>query len=245
MMLSWSLGGYPSPNLDVANRFSADPAAEKEAVLDAVAHERYGTAAPHARAAWTAFSDAFREYPYTNEGLYVSPNSYGPSNLLYATPTRYSATMLGYPYDQVHAWRGIYPAEVFAQQLEKVSAGWRRGLAELEKAVAGTAPQLKADADAELRFARVSELHFRSVANQTRFVVARDALIAGAPDRAPHVETIRRVVADEMAAATELFALARDDSRVGYEASNQYYYLPQDLVEKVVNCRHVLDQYPQ
>lgn len=251
MMLSWSLGGYPSPNLDVAQRFSADPGAKIDAVLDAVARERFGPAgAPPARAAWTRFSEAFRQYPYTNEGLYLSPNNYGPSNLLYATPTGYSATMIGFPYDQVDAWRGIYPAEVFAAQLEKVSAGWRPGLAELERAVASAPAERKAEAEAELRFARVTELHFRSVANQTRFVVARDALLAagdrsGVANRAPHVETVRRVVADEIGIARELFALARDDSRIGYEASNHYYYLPQDLVEKFLNCRHVLDGYPQ
>src|SRR5687767_15363713 len=56
MMLSWSLGGYPSPNLDVANRFSAEPNAKIDAVLDAVARERFGAeGAPHARAAWTRF----------------------------------------------------------------------------------------------------------------------------------------------------------------------------------------------
>jgi len=32
------------------------------------------------------------------------------------------------------------------------------------------------------------------------------------------------------------------DSRIGFEASNQYFYLPLDLVEKVVNCQYVLDQ---
>jgi hypothetical protein len=248
LMLSWSLGGYPSPNLDVANRFSADPSADKDAVLDAVARDRYGAAgAAHARAAWARFSDAFREYPYTNEGLYVSPNSYGPSNLLYPTPTGYSATMLGFPYDQVHAWRGTYPADVFAAQMEKVSSMWRPGLPELERAVASAPAERKADAEAELRFARVTELHFRSVANQTRFVVARDALAAAAADddpaRARQADTLRRVVADEMKLARALFTLAREDSRVGYEASNHYYYLPQDLVEKFVNCRHVLDRY--
>jgi hypothetical protein len=26
-----------------------------------------------------------------------------------------------------------------------------------------------------------------------------------------------------------------------FEASDHYYYLPLDLMEKVVNCRHILD----
>jgi hypothetical protein len=43
-----------------------------------------------------------------------------------------------------------------------------------------------------------------------------------------------------MALARELFTLSRLDSRIGFEASNQYCYLPLDLVEKVVNCQWIL-----
>ena len=35
----------------------------------------------------------------------------------------------------------------------------------------------------------------------------------------------------------------RLDSRIGFEASNQYYYVPLDLVEKVLNCRDLLDRW--
>ena len=37
--------------------------------------------------------------------------------------------------------------------------------------------------------------------------------------------------------------LAKEDSRIGFEASNQYHYLPLDLVEKVVNCEYVLKHW--
>ena len=64
MMLSWSLGGYPSPNLEIAARFRVQPTPGVNEVLDAVAVERYGLeGAPLARKAWTAFSTAFQQYP--------------------------------------------------------------------------------------------------------------------------------------------------------------------------------------
>jgi hypothetical protein len=221
MMLSWSLGGYPSPNLDVASLIASGKS--REAALDAVARARYGdTGAPHARRAWKLFSDAFREYPYDGGVIYTCPVQFGPSNLLYATPTGYAATMIGFPYDDLARWRGPYPAEVFAAQFEKVSRGWAAGLAELE--AAGHAE--------DVRLARAAGLHFRSVANQARFVLARDAKNRAA---------VSRVALDEMSAARELFPLARADSRVGFEPSNHYYYLPQDLVEKVINCKFILD----
>jgi hypothetical protein len=32
------------------------------------------------------------------------------------------------------------------------------------------------------------------------------------------------------------------DSRIGFEASNHYFYVPLDLVEKVVNCRWLMER---
>ena len=39
--------------------------------------------------------------------------------------------------------------------------------------------------------------------------------------------------------ARALYDLTLDDSRIGFESSNQYYYRPLDLVEKVVNCESI------
>jgi len=36
--------------------------------------------------------------------------------------------------------------------------------------------------------------------------------------------------------------LVKADSRIGYESSNHYFYIPQDLLEKVVCCRYVLSE---
>jgi hypothetical protein len=238
MMLSWSLGGYPSINLEVAQRLSG-AGASKDAVLDAIARECYGPAgAAHARAAWKHFSDAFREYPYDGGVVYNCPAQYGPSNLLYPKRTGYGATMIGFPYDDLDAWRGPYPADVFAAQFEKVANGWETASAELTTAAEAAPPEMRGAALEDVALARAAGLHFRSVANQARFVMARDARPA---DRAG----MARAAEDEIAAAKELFALTRRDSRIGFEASNQYYYVPQDLIEKVINCQHILDGLQQ
>jgi hypothetical protein len=36
-----------------------------------------------------------------------------------------------------------------------------------------------------------------------------------------------------------LYDLTLDDSRIGFESSNQYYCMPLDLVERVVNCESI------
>ena len=196
-----------------------------------------GRRAPFARKAWTAMSRAFTEYPHNYCVLYTSPVHTGPSNLLYATPTGYKATMVGIPYDDLTSWRGPFPAETLVAQFEKIAAGWQRGLVDLHSAVELSPADRRAANETEWRLARAAQLHFQSVANQARFIMLRDRLAdarhpLAAADRRRQIQEMRRLVTSEMALARELFTLARRDSRIGFEASNHYFYLPLDLVRR-------------
>ena len=242
MMLSWSLGGYPSLNLELAQQFAARPAPEASAALNVVAERNFGPrAAPLVRQAWTKFSCAFQEYPYDGAVLYNAPQQMGPANLLYGQPTGYSATMVGIPYDDLNGWRGPYPPHVFAEQFQKVADGWAEGLADLEAAQTLVPTDLRAAAIADLRVAQAAQLHFGSVANQTRFIMARDALVA-AQNRAD-ADILRgeliAILDREIELARRMFELSSTDSRLGYEAANHYFYVPLDLVEKVVSCDYL------
>jgi hypothetical protein len=249
MMLSWSLGGYPSPNLEIAARFYAKPTPGVGQVLDTLAVERYGPeGAPLARKAWTAFSTAFRQYPFDWTVIYYCPVQVGPANLLYGEKTGYKATMTGIPYDDLTAWRGPYPVDVFVTQFDKVAAGWFSGIADLKLAVAKAPPDRRAEAKAELRLAEAAHAKFQSVVNQARFVVARDALADSSGKLSPQEqhrlrEEIKRHLESEIALAHRLFTLTSEDSRIGFEAANQYFYVPLDLAEKVLDCRWLLEQY--
>lgn len=251
MLIGWTMGGYPSPNFRLAELLSRTPAPTAEAALDALALERFGPeGAPHARRAWTLMSDAFREYPFHISVVYTSPVQWGPANPMYPAKTGYRATMWGIPYDDLDGWRGPYPPEVFAAQFDKVAAGWQPGLAALREAVDRTPSDRRDPALADLRLARAAGLHFQAVANQARYVTARDALVD--TDNAPPPERrrellaeVRRCLESERALARELFTLTREDSRIGFEPSCQYFYLPLDLVEKAINCRWLLDQFPE
>ncbi|MCP4786419.1 MAG: hypothetical protein GY903_16045 [Fuerstiella sp.] len=248
-MLSWTLGGYPSPNLLVSQYFSSQPGATRETVLTRIAQERYGNAAaPDARRAWTAFSDAFRNFPYSGAAMYRAPQQIGPANLLYARPTSYASTMVCFPYDHLAGWRGPYPAAVFAEQFEKITQGWAEGIRHLEKVLANSTDRQRDSAESDLSVARAVYLHFASVANQVRFVMARDAMSQ------PNVreeqkrqlrKQLQQVVDGEISLARELFFVASQDSRIGYEASNHYFYVPLDLVEKVINCEFLRDQFEE
>ncbi|HQK77065.1 MAG TPA: hypothetical protein PKZ25_12785, partial [Candidatus Hydrogenedentes bacterium] len=120
------------------------------------------------------------------------------------------------------------------------------GITELEAALQKTPEPLRAEAGGDLRLARAAAIHFQSVANQARFVMARDALAGSGEALAPeqrdrHLTELRRALESEIDLARQLFTLTREDSRIGFEPSCQYFYLPLDLVEKVINCRWLLD----
>jgi hypothetical protein len=247
MLIGWTMGGYPSPNFQLAQQLSRTPTPTVDTVLDALARERFGPeGAPHARKAWTLMSDAYRQYPFHISVVYTSPVQCGPANVLYPTKTGYRATMWGIPYDDLDRWRGPYPPEVFAAQFEKIVAGWEAGLAELQAAVDQAPPERRHEAQGDLRLARAAAIHFQSVANQTWFILARDALAPPGNTLSPEQrqrwrEEIKRCLESEIVLARQLFTLVREDSRIGFEATCQYFYLPLDLVEKVVNCRWLLE----
>jgi hypothetical protein len=219
IMLGWTLGGHPSPNIEAITEINSG------GTLDTLANKRHGKKNAAAAATfWRECSAAFREFPYHIGCVYSAPLQMGPANPLWPAPTGYAACMVGIPYDDLKAWRAIYPAAVFAAQLEKVAAGFEAAMAKLRAAVAAPPPALAE----ELLFAEAAGIHFASVANQSRAVVARDA-----KDRA----ALRAVCEAEAKLAVRLHALQSRDSRIGFEASNQYYYTPHDLVEKVINCQ--------
>jgi hypothetical protein len=265
LMLGWTLGGYPSPNLEVVaevmrpttndQRPTTDgPGARSQepgAALLSVARRRFGDgAAPAVVEAWQAFSAAFSQFPYHGGVVYQAPLQLGPANLLWEEPTGYRATMVGFPYDDLDAWRSIYPPEVFAAQLDAVADGFERGIEGLERAL-NTAPTTNPGAldrnaiDSEIAVARVVAIHYRSVANQVRFVLARRALAAAtsAEDAGPQLDTLEQLLLAEHGLAGELYAIQSGDSRIGFEASNQYYYVPLDLIEKMLNCRDLLTRW--
>ena len=245
-LISWSLGGYPSPNLEIPQLFDRHPVPTKDQVLDQLALERYGEqGAPFARKAWTMMSNAYREYPYSGSVVYFSPVQIGPANLFRFTPTGFRATMTGLPYDDLKTWRSIYPDDVFIQQFEKIATGFAEAIPVLVKAVSYAENDKLAGVKAELRYAKVVRIHFASVANQSRFVLLRDEYLS--PDISPEKKTklisqMTSLLKNEIALTKELYDLTLEDSRIGFEPSNQYFYVPNDLLEKIVSCKQILNQ---
>jgi hypothetical protein len=248
LMLGWTLGGYPSPNLETVSEALASGSPAE--AMQRVAERRFGKAlAPSVVAAWREFSAAFSEFPYDGGVVYSAPQQYGPANLLWAAPTGYRATMVGFPYDDLDTWRAIYPPEVFIGQLKKVADGFDQAVARLKNAASEQTAKLtrseRQSLEGELSVAEAAAIHFRSTANQARFVVARRALLAArsGEETARPVAALEQILEEEIALARRLHAIQMRDSRIGFEASNHYFYVSVDLAEKVLNCRDLLDRW--
>ncbi len=173
----------------------------------------------------------------------------GPANPLWGEPTGYRSTMVGFPYDDLDVWRAVYPPEVFISQVEKVATGFEQAHAKLAAAYHTSRSQLTAEqrttALQELSVGEAAAIHFRSTANQARFVVARRRLKeAKSPASVQSAcAELERLLRAEMGLARRLHAIQSRDSRIGFEASNQYYYVPVDLAEKVINCQDLLTRW--
>ncbi len=246
LMTGWTLGGYPgSPNLEVVSVVGSDPDISVRDAMTKVAQRRYGVAASDMVEAWYGFSKAYREFPYHIGVVYNAPVHSGPANLLWDKPTGYASTMVGIGYDDLKSWRAIYPEEVFISQLYKVADGFDSSLKTL-RSKAGNKKlkqEEKAEFEKEARIAEAVAVLYRSVANQSDFIRHRDLLSKGGTDKASAKGRLKEILLSEIKLARRLYELQSVDSRIGFEASNHYFYVPDDLKEKVLNCRYLLENW--
>jgi hypothetical protein len=233
---SWTVGGYPSANLEVVKQLYFAPGRSSAEIMKEVAERRYGAeAAPLILEAWAGFSRAFELYPYS-VAIYIVPTQHGPANLLRATPTGVKASMILFPQDDYKSWAGEYPPEVVQREFGRMAAKWAEALPTFRRAVSLVPEWKRRRAVEDLAIAETCHIHFSSTANQVEFYLLRDQ-----PRTAESVARMREIVKDEIELAQRLYGLARRHSVIAYEASNHYYYRPADLIEKILNCRYLLD----
>ena len=219
LMLSWTLGGAPAPNIKIASQYFFDD----ETQIDMLS-VLYGEQAETVKKAADLLSDAFTEYPFNIDVIYFGPHFTGAVNLLYKEKTGIEATMTGYPYDDLDKWRAIYPRDVFENQFRLLSQKWKDGLDAMES-MRGT----------ELyRVAETCYDIFRSCYNQIRYVQLQE--------EGKYAEMLP-ILREEEKLVLNMYEHALADAKLGYEASNHYVYTPQMCLEKVLNCRKLIREF--
>ena len=217
LMLSWTLGGFPSRNImHVAKYFYEN--CDESALNESETVKR----------ATECFSEAFRDFPFNITVLYQGPQNAGPSTLLFLNPTGYRSTMTCYAYDDINNWCNIYPRDIFDAQLSKLCSKWEKGLALLEK----ERNEKKNGEYSELDImACAAYCLFRSSLNLFRFYIAREA-----DDK----DAMIREAQNEIASASEMLKMMNLNPAVGFEAANHYYFSKGCLCEKILNCHDVI-----
>ena len=209
IMLSWTLGGYPSLCLAHAAKYFYEECDLPEQ-------------SENEKRACELLCDALYEFPSELHVQYYGPQNGGPSNPLYLEPTGYRATMTGFAYDDLNAWRRDYPLDVFKGQLEKICIGTEKAL-EL----------IKDEPENETSIMMKATYYtFKACLNQTNFIIARDA-----NDKDGMINAAK---SEEMMARCML-ELMNKDASIGFEAANHYYYSKGQLAEKILNCKNIID----
>lgn len=208
LLLSWTLGGYPCRNIAAAAKYFYEKCS-------------YIGESPAIEAAQRAFSEAFREFPFKMEVLYLGVHNAGPSNLLFSAPTGYTATMTCFAYDDLKTWRNAYSEDAFEEQFALLCEKWEAGLR-----------MLRPDDECEIAvMARAAYCLFKSSLNQIRFIRARDS--------GRYSEAVK-AARDELEISEAMLSLMNKNAAIGYEAANHYYFSKGQLAEKVLNCKYMI-----
>ncbi len=217
LLLSWTLGGYPSPNIRLISDmfFEEEGVGEKKDML----YTMYGKDAETIRTATDLFSRAFQEYPFCQQTVYRGPANGGAANLLYGMPTGFEATMTGFTYDDLTMWRGIYPEDIFENQFRLACEKWAEGLHVLESV---ENDELKVMAES-------TYIQLKAAHNQIGFIRARNQ---------GDNEKMLSLIQEEQKLAARLHEIMQQYPTVGFEAANHYYYTQGMLKEKAVNCAY-------
>lgn len=227
LMLSWTLGGYPSPALQLINEMSRYKPRElpdfplmvkklfpdyDEVLLSDV---------------FTEFSEAFDNFPFSLGVAYRAPQQCAPANLLYKENPHIKATMVCYPYNDLDSWRDIFPIEVFTLQLEKMLSGWENGMEKFQAIPYESNKTMQLTYDCAEGF----YLHIRSMLNQVKFLSEKNDRI----ERVQHLD-------DEYDVVMQMLSLMRRNPLIGYESSNHYFYTQSNLLEKILNLNYLKQQ---
>jgi len=270
---SWGLSGlmeghhyglWPSFVSELARAAFWSPAPRAGETLRGLARRDFGPAAADALAAWHSWSEAIQDYVATGHDQY-GPFRIGPSYpLVFQEPVALPVDW--YAMHGAHIARTDYapgmgrnrqlpederldvarrvPLEL--RSLEQMAAGWRRGVEQMERAVALTPPGQRAAAQLQAGVGRFVLHAVVTAINTKRWWLLKERLLAAPPPPAPEaaalLDGLAAVVVAENANAAAAIPLVRADSRLGWEPTMGYLTDESHLRWKIANGRRLLER---
>ena len=223
-MLSWTLGGYPSPSLDLVNALSNDTSYEDWY------KEYYGDNAEIVKQAVELYCKGFREYPFSIDGLYFSPKNVGPANLISLENEEKESCMVGYSFDDYEHWVGPYGYDIYVKQMKKLVKLMSNSVKVIE-----SIEEKDQKIQELLLYTKVSLLHFTYDLYHTEFSQLKRNLNENKEKIISLLKKMRKLTINAIKYASL-------DSKIAFETSNHYFYVQNNLLEKLVNIDIVLEK---
>ena len=224
IMMSWTLGGSPSPNIRLVNDIMSKDSSVEDFVKSMYAENEWELVFKAQR----EFSKGFREFPFHIGVLYDAPQNSGPKSQFFPEKTGWNATMVCYPYDDLKTWRVNYPEDVFENQFRLVCESNKLAL-DIMDSYQGEKSNLFLETYTCIKGCYI---HFLTTYNLIRYTRRREE---------DKTDFFFEVFDSEEKNVKEAIKLLSIDSRFGFEASNHYSFTRQDLFEKLINidwCRN-------
>lgn len=218
LMMGWSLGGWPGGALPLCVSACGEEDVDENAWYQAT----YGDQADTVRKAEGIFSEAFREFPFSIDGLYLGGQNLGCGNFWSLEKDERISTMVCYTFDDYATYTAPYGVDVYLAQYAKMNEKWQEGLTLLDGATGNGAYE------EFVRSAKAAYIHFESARLLTSF--SRDKA-----DVENNREKLLSYVRSEFALTEELYRLIGLDPKIGFEMTNHYYYDENVLLEKRLN----------
>ncbi len=222
LMLSWTMGGYPSVTLGLLSCLDNGMSLDDWYVLT------YKADAQTVKNAVAKFCASFQKLPFDVTFLYYGPQHMCAANLFFLQKQNVFSTMCGFPYDNIDRWRGIYPESTFYGGIKDMLEGWKEGLEILNSIIKSTKKIIELK-----QVSQVFYLCYKSVYNQYLFTKEK---IKQNPDR----KKLSEIINSEFACAKELYRLQCENPAIGFEAGNHYFFNENMLLEKLVNLKALL-----
>ena len=225
LMLGWSLGGYPGGALPLCNMVCGEGDVDETAWYKAV----YAQNAVIAKSCVDKFCEAFKEYPFSVEALYFGGQNMGAGNMWSLNKDERISTMVCFTFDDYERWAKPYGLEIFTSQYAKLCDKWKSALDELN-AITGNAAYEELKTMAAGAYIQFSEAY--NIALLCKYKT----------DLNKYRDEIARLIEVERENTLTTYELVLKDARVGYEASNHYFFNSNLLLEKLLNLKELENQ---
>lgn len=222
LMLTWTLGGYPSPMLDMVGSYSSD-----DFDLEQWYDSYYGNEGAQVHEAVKLFCEAFQKFPFHVGVLYNSPKNLGMANMWDLEPDEWHTGMTSYTSDDL-SWLGPYPYEVYVSSFEAMLEGWKQGLDRLKGLSLPQSQELTLMAEMAYQLFTADLLH-------TRYSFYKR-------DVAQHRDALLQVIEEAKECTEKSLILTRKDARIGFETANQYFYTSRLLLEKRLQLQQMAEE---